>query len=198
MFMYDVVEMAERHGRVLARLSELDLAQAEQLHVQALAAEDPKTSAELGLTFHRLARSVRQSIALEARLVRDAARAEREAALEAERLRKAAPRDSVRILQRKAAVQAAVERIIWDEREGEEAETLVDLLEERLEIAALSDDFGLEALEAQVARVCADFGLPLPGGERPQDPRKADEAGEGIEYDAAPPPDKPGGGPDSS
>ena len=72
MFMLDAVEMAQRHGRILARLSELGLAHAERLHDQAMAAEDPKAAAELGLTFHRVSRSIRQSIALEAKLVRDA------------------------------------------------------------------------------------------------------------------------------
>ena len=89
--MYDAVEVMERHGRVLARLTELGLALAERARAQALAAMDGEAPpvAELGLTFHRISRSVRQSIALEAKLVRDAARAEREAAAEAEHKRTA-------------------------------------------------------------------------------------------------------------
>jgi hypothetical protein len=80
--MIDAVEMAERHGRMLGRLSELGMSLAEGMHAQvatAMEAGDPKAVAELTLTFHRVSRSVRQSIALEAKLVRDAARAEREA-----------------------------------------------------------------------------------------------------------------------
>ncbi len=160
MFMLSAVEMAERHGRILARLSELGLAQAERLHDRAMAAEDPKTAADLGLTFHRVSRGIRQSIALEAKLVRDAARAEREATAATAAVQ---PRMSaVRIAQRKAAVQKAVEQIFFNEREPDEAEWFAELLEDQLTIDALSDDFGLEPLDVHIARICADFDIAVP------------------------------------
>ena len=170
--MLDTVEMAERHGRILGRLSELGLALAERAQAQVLAAmdaEDPKAAAELALTFHRISRSVRQSVALEAKLVRDAARAERDAAAEAEHKRTAILRDPVAMVRRKAAVQEAIEKIIWNEREGEEAEHLLDLLETRLTVGGFDDDFCLEPLETHIARLCADLGLPLPSDSAPKD-----------------------------
>ena len=105
---------------------------------------------------------MRQSIALEAKLVRDAARAERDAAAESERKRTAILRDPVAMVRRKAAVQEAIEKVIWNEREGEEADYLLDLLETRLTVGGFDDDFCLEPLETHVARLCADLGLPLP------------------------------------
>jgi hypothetical protein len=173
--MRDAAEMMQRHGRTLARLTELGLALAERTQAQAVAAldaEDPKAAADLGLTFHRISRSVRQSIALEAKLARDAARAEQDAAAETERKRTAILRDPVAMLRRKAAVQEAIEKVIWNEREGEEADDLLDLLETRLTVGGFDDDFCLEPLEDHIARLCADLGLPLPSEstERPPPP----------------------------
>jgi hypothetical protein len=165
LFMHDAVEMAERHGRMLGRLSELGMSLAEGVHAQAaiaMEAADPKAVADLSLTFHRISRSVRQSIALEARLVRDLARAEREAAAEAEHKRTAILRDPVAMVRRKAAVQEAIEKIIWTEREGEAAEELLDRLETRLAPGSVDDDICLEPLETHIARLCADLGLPPP------------------------------------
>ena len=173
--------MAERHGRILARLSELGLAHAERLHERAMAAEDPKSAAELGLTFHRVSRSIRQSIALEARLVRDAARAEREAHTARDELQTV--RERRRVDQRKDEIRAGVRQAIWDEidpGEDERADDLVDLMEERLELYGRLDGFGLEPLEAQLARFYADLDLKGPDPE-------GDPESEALKLDPAPP-----------
>lgn len=52
-------EMRERQERILAELSELGLALARDLQARALAADDAAEATELGLAFHRVARSVR-------------------------------------------------------------------------------------------------------------------------------------------
>ena len=80
-----------------------------------MAAEDPKTAADLGQTFHRVSRSIRQSIALEAKLLRDAARAWRDATAATPAAQPGI--SAVRIVQRKAAVQKAVEQILFNERD---------------------------------------------------------------------------------
>jgi hypothetical protein len=193
--MHDAAEMAERHGRILARLAELGLAQAERLNAQALAAEDPKTAADLGLAFHRVARTVRQSIALEARLVRDlqaAERRERDARDDLRSFRDEIPdpfadmpRDQRRIDARKEAIRATVQQAIWDEVEPEDAEHagyLEDLLEQRLDLFGRSNGFGLEPLEEHLARFYADFSLrgPEPGQDAD------DDGAEDFEFDAAP------------
>ena len=67
-------------------------------------------------------------------------------------------------------VREAVEQIIWSEREGDEAEELLDLLETRLAPGGLDDDVYLEPLETHIARICADLGLPIPEPDPPQAP----------------------------
>ena len=180
--------MAERHATILAELSELGLVLARDLQARALAAKD-QAVADLGLAFHRVSRSVRQSLALEARLARERAAGEREAG-------ERAAREGVRrLMQRRAQVRAAVARAVWDEAEGEdEAEVLLSELDERLAEEALADDFTAEALDAHVARIRADLGLaarradlPFPS---PSDPGAGAEAeAPGLappyEYDAA-------------
>ena len=197
MFTPNAAEMAERHGRILARLAELGLAHAERLHAQAMAADDPKSSAELGLSFHRVSRSIRQSIALEARLVRDAQAAERQERQAEHKLQTFRdevdpsadiPRDQRRIDRRKDEIREPVLKAIWDEVEREDpehADYLTDLLEQRLELYGRSNGFGLEPLEAQLARFYADFDLK---GPEPDD----EGDGEEIEFDAAPPLEEPG------
>jgi hypothetical protein len=84
-------DMAERHARVLARLTELGLALAERTFEAAEAAETPAERIEAVKAFHTISRSVRQSVALEAKLARqqaqdavtDAGLAAREALLRA-------------------------------------------------------------------------------------------------------------------
>ncbi|HEV2532366.1 hypothetical protein [Phenylobacterium sp.] len=56
----------------LARLSRMGLRVAEDLHAQALAARDAKTTAELAKAFAQVSDEVCQTIALEAELAREA------------------------------------------------------------------------------------------------------------------------------
>jgi hypothetical protein len=160
-------EMAERHGRVLAELAELGLTLARTLHEKALAAETPEAACELGLAFHRISRSVRQTLALEARLERERLRLVREAREE----RHAAERQRQDGLpQRKARVRAAVERLIYTEADETEIEALFEELEPCLAAAALTDDFVLGPVQAQVDRICADLGLAAGAGREPVAP----------------------------
>jgi hypothetical protein len=111
----------ERHDRVLAELSELGLTLARELHGRALAAGTAGTAEEaqaLSLAFHRISRSVRQTIGLEAKLDRERRRQDHDARREGER------RADGAATPRKAQVRLAVERAIWTEAEGLEAERL--------------------------------------------------------------------------
>lgn len=74
--MSDTSEMSLRHGAVLARLTELGLALAERVQAEAMAATGAEDLDRMSQAFHRVSRSVRMSMALEAKL----ARAEREEA----------------------------------------------------------------------------------------------------------------------
>ena len=156
--------MMERHARGLAELTELGLSLARDLHACALAEPDPKAKAETALAFHRVSRSVRQSMALEARLKRDLMRQDQEARAEAVQAAE------TRVRTRKAQVRAAVERLIWTEAESDEdAERLIDDLSERLDEAALHQGFADDPVEMHIARLRAELGLSS-GPEAPGQP----------------------------
>ena len=157
-----------RHLALLEELSEMAMGMARGL--AAMAEPDPKapgaprpTPAELALTFTRVARAVRQTLALEARLRADfeqqgrQAKAEREAETLAAR---GARRREVRRIVRQTA---------HDQRPRAEQFALQEALDDRLD--TLADDFGEgffdQPLRDQVEIICeyldidpdwADFG----------------------------------------
>src|SRR5258705_8925277 len=118
--MSTAAEKQERQERILAELSELGLALARDLQARALAATDIAEASELGLAFQRVSRSVRQTLALEAKLERDRLRADREDRTEAQNARTAYAE------RRKTQVQVAVKRCIRYEHSGYDAENLLD------------------------------------------------------------------------
>ena len=63
----------DRDDAMLARIAELDLSLAEKLHACAMAADAPGEIASLARAYQKTARSLRQSLALKARLKRDLA-----------------------------------------------------------------------------------------------------------------------------
>lgn len=160
---------------MLARLAELDLAAAERAHARFLAADDERADAA-GRTYQRMARSLRQTVALKARVAREAeaaARADRQGA-EADAIpdppydpAEAAPRrlfpvDIEAANRRTAEMRDAVRRVIWSE--GFEKSELED--EQRLEgyyYRQLEDwlvdercepDFTTRPLDEAVAELC--------------------------------------------
>lgn len=162
-------DMAERHGRMLARYAELSLSLAEDVHAAAVAAEDPDQKARLANGFHKLGRAMRQSIALEARFVRDRDRDQRAASLDA------ADAARVAVARRQDQVRAAVERQIYCEVEPCDAPAWLADLNERLEEEALYDGTDHEPVEAHIARLAADLGLTgeavrdyVPRSQRPR------------------------------
>ncbi|MDB5443035.1 MAG: hypothetical protein JWP73_1411, partial [Phenylobacterium sp.] len=146
-------EMMERHGRLLARFAEQAASLAEDLQACALSAETPEQKQALSLAFHRMGRALRQTLALEAKLRRDA---RREARLETDRADEITAR---RVAARKARVRGAVEALIWDEVEDDEQLDVFKLLDERLESEDLADPD--EPVEALIQRVAKEIGLPL-------------------------------------
>ncbi|MDB5475088.1 MAG: hypothetical protein JWP49_599 [Phenylobacterium sp.] len=151
-------DMTERHGRLLARFAEQAASLAEDLCAAGLAAETLAEKQAATGAFHRAGRAMRLAIALEARLVRDARRQQQEelvAAQDAVAARKTRRRDQVK---------ATVERLIWmeHEKDGEDADHLVECLGERLGEDLLHDDFDAEPLETHIAQLCESLGLPSP------------------------------------
>jgi multidrug efflux pump subunit AcrA (membrane-fusion protein) len=156
--MSTAAEKRERQERILAELSELGLTLARDLQARALAAADIAEASELGLTFQRVSRSVRQTLALEAKLERDRQRADREDRDEAQLARTAYAE------QRKAQVKIAVKRCVRYEHDGFDAENLLDELDDRLDEDALHDLFaGDDDIDLHIARMCAELGVPEPG-----------------------------------
>jgi hypothetical protein len=161
---------------MLAELAGLDLSLARHVHACATSTDDPGEVADLARAYQRVARSVRQSLALHARLKRDREQAAREAPAPPPAPPPPPPtpaRDAARIAARKDALRPAAQRVVWAEYEDAEDEDLcgyyLDLVEERLQLRGRDNAFGLvardqawdiEPLDDHVVRFCADMGLP--------------------------------------
>jgi hypothetical protein len=154
--MATATDIAERHAAVLAELAELGLGVARRLAELTLTAETPKEAADLGVAFHRVSRSVRQTLALDAKLARDHLRLGAEAREEAQADRR------VRLERRKGQVWKTLENAVWNEYEGDEVEDLLQDLDARLTADLTADDFDAEPVEAHIARLRADIGLAAP------------------------------------
>ncbi len=158
--MPDALSMAERHARDLARLTEWAMELAADLQASAMATDDPKVKADVAAAFHRISRSARQSMALEAKLERDRLAAELAAEEHAEHVR------STRIREHRERVSLPIERLVWHEAERDE---LMGELENLLDEAELDHGFLDQPVELLIARIAKALGvkrhLPPQGGE---------------------------------
>ncbi len=120
-------------------------------------AEAPEASAgDLVLKFARIARAVRQTLALEARIEGElATRAREDAAQGAVRLER---ETRARLVKRKTAIRWAVEQAIEAEADHHELEGLFDHLDERLQDRE-DTDFLDRPMGELVARICRDIGV---------------------------------------
>ncbi|HEV2532833.1 hypothetical protein [Phenylobacterium sp.] len=183
--------MAERHALALAELAELGLVLTRKVHARAMAAETAEEERAAVLCFHRITRSLRQTLALEAQLERLRSRLLREELAAAEaRIEKAVGR-------RKAQVKSVVERLVWREHEGDEADALVEHLDELLNEDALAEDFLATALDDQIERLRGDLGLKPDGEAGPDEPaavipRSGDAPDPGDPSGASSPESRPG------
>jgi hypothetical protein len=148
-------DMAERHGKALTELAELGMTLARDLHARALAAKDATSAGDLALAFHRISRSVRQTMALEARLDREHRLVLREAA-------QAAARERLdRVQKKRSILRDAMAPLVWTEAEGDEDdyEALLEQVEAFVFKISNEDDFLDIPIEACIARIRIDFGL---------------------------------------
>ena len=180
-------ERTERHLRMLAELAEIGMDLARHVRLQALglaeagagdcwggaAAALPEAApsrvnargelgADLGLVFSRVARAVRQTVALEARLASDAlaqsqGREQREAAAEA----RLAASERARVRKQKDRVRGLVEAAISAEAEGRDGENLRLDLDERLEDPDVEAELGWRPIGVIVAAICDDLGIKV-------------------------------------
>lgn len=138
---------------MLARIAALDMSAAEHAHARLLAADEAAEIAELGRTYQRLARSLRQTLALKAKLTRELQQAARgllpRTAIDTS--------DIVRI----GELQDAVARIAL--AAGYVDETSRDNLFERFDVEiddwSERPDFVTADLDAQVRAACRVLGL---------------------------------------
>jgi hypothetical protein len=182
--MSDGSDSDDRDAQMLARLAELDLAAAERAHAKLMAAEAPNEVAELGRTYQRMARSLRQTLALKAQLKRDRARP---ASALSPALRK--PPSGTDLGRRMRELRQGVLRVIWDEAETSElADWHSEGLDEIICEDMLSDSFCAGTLDDHVARVCLELGLDAGRTARWRTlPDPPDQVGRRDE--APPPPD---------
>lgn len=159
--MSDLSEKAARQDRILAELSELAIGVARDLAGQVSAAENAQDAAALASGFHKVGRAVRQTIALEMKLERDRRLLDRDERKHADGARE------VRTAHRRLRLRSAVQRMVWTEVETDEAENLIDHLDDLLAEDALDEAFADAPFDDQVARLRADLGLPPapPDGE---------------------------------
>ena len=167
-------DRAERHGRVLQELTDLGMRLARAVSAQAADA-DPAAAHGLALDFARIARAVRQAVALEARLADD-----RQAGL-AERAQRREREAETLARHRTHRIETLVERAIDAEASGSEAESLYLDLQERLEDADDLAGFHDRPIPEIVARICKDLGVTPPEIHW-------DDADWGIAGEEAPPP----------
>jgi hypothetical protein len=169
-------DLNDMRMKMLGEFAELALSLARDLHKDATAAEDPAEKVRLADAFHQMGRGMRQSLALHARMEREAKQAEADPQPPGERREKR--------LRRRAEVKAAIERLIWTEREKLDAEPYV--LRARLN-ALLTNEAETEAFpdedpQAVIARIAEMLGISVPPPEGEVSPKVT----EGVEAHSRP------------
>lgn len=154
---------------MLARLAARDLAAAERVHDKLMAAEAAPEIADLGRTYQRLARSLRQTLALKAKLAREAEQHARWLArrdpppfdLDAFDLELDDDDDGLAIDNRVGDLQDAVGRIIHARYgDGAQAREAHDRFDRELDDWIEADDFTEADLDAQVVRAAQFLDIP--------------------------------------
>jgi hypothetical protein len=154
--MADAADMTP--DEILAELTAMGLDLARDLHAEALAAQG-QAKADLTLAFHRISRSIRQSLALKARLERDQRQAAREAANDAAR------QTLDRVQKKRSQIRRAISHDVWSEYEGDEAEALLDDLDAWVYEASEDEAFLDAPVELLIARIRENLGLAANAGE---------------------------------
>ena len=163
-------EKQVRAEAILGELAELGLMVAKELAVRLRECEDTEETVALAGAFQKVSRVVRLTLALDFKLERDAAREERAEAQEAATAARLAENDDDLYGDhdaddpaepRKRRVDSLMNRLLWNESEGDEAEyeILREDLTARLDEAALSPDFMTLPIETLTRRLIADMGL---------------------------------------
>jgi hypothetical protein len=163
--------MAEAQEQALGIFADAVLKLAMHIQQQAMDAEDLDQKVRAAGAVHRLGRGLRQTIALQAKLARDARAEVAKLESEAESPEEPAPRDpkTVAVRRRRDWLTRGVERCVWNEyeREDETAEftgdSLLEDLHERLaDLTADPDAFLRLDPDDLLVELCKDLGLKPP------------------------------------
>lgn len=149
----EAVERRERHLRILAELADIGMELVQEVRRQVLEEVVPP-GVDPALVFARLAKAVRQTLALEARVAADGFAPVRPVSCNS------AGRSGVGQL--KAQVRRP-EAVASDDEAGE-AEGLLSDLHERLDDPEFEDELGDRPIEVIVASICRALGVPVPVG----------------------------------
>ena len=179
-----------RDEAILARLAELGLGAAEKAHGKFMAAEETAEFTEVGRTYDRMARSLRQTLALKHKLTREVAQDARRA--EMMRPREHAPYvdpDQEAIDARVADLQAAGKQLLWSYF-GRNSHRIdrIERLERELDDWISEDDFLDADMEAHIVRLCRILGLPEDHARTWRAPSRLQDPAPAASDDAAPEP----------
>jgi hypothetical protein len=160
-------ERAARQGRALQQLAEIGMAMARGLQERMAAAAGADEACELALAFTRVAKSVRLTIALEARLADDQQLRAETLAARASQARTAAVADrEARVEANTIRVSDAVEMAIvahtaeFDDG-GYASEKLSERLSEHLKDRRETESFADIPVSVAVAQVCKALGVSI-------------------------------------
>src|SRR5690606_11337510 len=142
---------------ILAEVVDMSLTLARKLHERAMAAETDEEVQAAASAFHRISRSLRQTLALEARLERDSRRDTVEADRRADDDRRE------RVKARKTLVGDVGSRLSWTEAERSDVGRLLVDLKRWCDEEAFHEERFLEGpVEAVIERLKRDLGLRNP------------------------------------
>jgi hypothetical protein len=164
----DALDITEEEAQGLAELARHDLAMARHFAERAQAAEDAAVANSLARSYHRAARSYRQTLAMKMRLKRDLQRAAAEAPKP--------PKPPHPAEARGDQLRTAIERTAWAEHEKHDWEEAyrrfnrhVRRFESRLEVLQRDEAFPHQDLDMQVLDMARDLGLSQPTAARWRD-----------------------------
>jgi hypothetical protein len=172
--MLDALDITEAEAAGLSRLAVLDLAMAEHYAARAQAEADPHVSTRLSRSYHRAARSYRQTLGLKARLQRELIRIAQEVPSVSRAGAGRADRPGAMAVARRIHdLRTALVRLAWDEAERPESEAVDPRVTFELFLStvenvgllvadeSLSDGFCTEPVDDHVARLALELDFPF-------------------------------------
>jgi hypothetical protein len=167
----DTTAMMEAQEQALGIFADAVLKLALHIQQEALDAEDLDQKVRLAGAVHRLGRGLRQTVALQAKLARDARTeaAKPQPAVEPPEASKPLDPKAVAVRRRRDWLTRGVERCVWNEYERDDeaaeftGESLLEDLHERLaDLMADPDAFLQLDPDTLLVELCKDLGLAPP------------------------------------